>query len=70
MIERYYPTEEQLSRLHSFLIFLKNDKMFWRTIEMRGGTIVIKAEPPKGEIDIRVFYIYEDGEVDGDDFRN
>ena len=36
MIERHYPTEEQLSRLHSFLTFLKNDKMFWRTIEMRG----------------------------------
>ena len=70
MIERHYPTEEQLSRLHSFLTFLKNDKMFWRTIEMRGGTIIIKAEPPKGEIDIRVFYIYEDGEVDDDDFRN
>ena len=70
MIERYYPTEEQLFGLYRFLTLLKNDKMYWHEIVMRGSTIKIKTEPPKGDFDLRVFYIYEDGEVDPDDFRD
>ena len=70
MIERFYPTEEQLFKLYSLLTFFKNDKMYWHNIWMSGATIVIKVEPQKGEIDTRIFYIYEDGEVDPDDFRD
>ena len=70
MIERYYPTDEQLFKLYSLLIFFKNDKMYWHKIWMSGSTIKIKTEPPKGEIDVRVFYIYEDGEVDDNEFRD
>lgn len=64
-----YPTDEQLSRLYSFLTFLKNDKMYWRTVELRGSTIIIKVEPPKGDFDIRIFKINEEGEIDDDEFR-
>ena len=70
MLERYYPTNEQLFKLYSLLTFFKNDKMYWHTIWMSGNTIKIKTEPPKGEIDVRIFYIYEDGEVDDNEFRD
>ena len=70
MIERYYPTDEQLFKLYSLLTFFKNDKMYWHKIWMSGSTIKIKTEPPKGEIDVRIFYIYEDGEVDDNEFRD
>ncbi len=68
MIEQYYPTDEQLLKLYSLLTFFKNDKMYWHKIEMRGSTIIIKVEPPKGEIELRIFYIYENGEVDDNEF--
>ena len=68
MVDRYYPTEEQLFKLYSFLTFLKNDKMYWHEIKISGDTIKIKVEPPKGEIDLKVFYIYSNGEVDDDGF--
>ena len=64
-----YPTEEQLFGLYRFLVLLRNSGIFWFSIEMRGDRILIKAEEPKGEIDIRIFYIHENGEVKPDDFR-
>ena len=70
MIERYYPTDEQLFGLYRFLTVLKNDKMYWHEIRMQGDTIKLKVEPPKGDFDLRIFYVYEDGEVDDDGFRD
>ncbi len=70
MIERFYPTDEQLFGLYRFLTLLKNDKMYWHEIKMYSGTIKIKVEPPKGDFDLRVFYVYNDGEVDDDGFRD
>ena len=70
MIERYYPTDEQLFGLYRFLTLLRNDKMYWHEIKMQGGTIKLKVEPPRGDFDLRIFYVYEDGEVDDDGFRN
>ena len=70
MFERHYPLKEQIAGLSRLLIFLSNDKIFWRKIELDGSTIVINAEPPKGEIDNRIFYIYEDGRLDDNEFRN
>lgn len=68
MVKRYYPNEEQLFKLYGFLTFLKNDRMYWHNIWISGSTIVIKVEPQKGELDIRIFNIFENGEVDGDGF--
>ena len=65
-----YPTEEQLFGLYRFLVFLRNSDIFWFSVEMRGDRILVKAEEPKGEIDIRIFYVYESGEVKPDDFRD
>lgn len=68
MTKKYIPTEEQLFSFYRFLVFLRNSKLHWFKIELSGSTIVIKAENPEGEIDIRIFYVYEDGEVEPDDF--
>ena len=70
MIERYYPTDEQLFKLYSLLTFFKNDKLYWHKIWMSGDTIKIKTEPQKGEIDTRIFYVYEDGRSDIDEWGN
>lgn len=70
MFERNYPTDEQLFKLYNMLTFFKNAKIYWHEIKMSGSTIKIKAEPPKGEIDLRMLYIYEDGEVDDDEFKD
>ena len=69
MIERYYTTEEQLFGLYRFLTLLKNDKLYWHEIRMSGDTIVLKVEPPKGEIDLRIFFVSATGKVDDDGFR-
>lgn len=69
MSERYYPSEEQLFKLYTFLTLLKNDKLYWFAIKMYGDTIVIKTEPPKGEIENRIFYIYSDGRLDENEFE-
>ena len=69
MLERYYPTEEQLFELYRFLTLLKNDKLYWFGIKMDGDTIVIKTEPPKGEIENRIFYICSDGRLDENEFE-
>ena len=42
--------------------------MFWHKITINGDTIVIRLEPIKGEIDLRIIYINEKGEVDEDGF--
>lgn len=68
--EIYFPTEEQLFGLYRFLVLLRSDRLFWHAIEPRGDRILIKVEEPRGEIDLRVFYVYEDGEVKPDDFRD
>lgn len=44
--------------------------MYWHEIRMNGDTIMLKVEPPKGDFDLRIFYVYTDGEVDDDGFRN
>ena len=64
-----FPTEEQLFGLYRFLVLLRNDNMYWHSIEPRGDRIIIKAEPPKSEFEIRIFYINKNGEVKDDDFR-
>ena len=69
MIERYYPPYEQLLGLHKLLAILSSGKIYWHDIEMRGETILIRTDPLKGEFDLRIFYIFKDGEVDNDDFR-
>ena len=69
MIENNSPTEEQLFGLYRFLVLLRNDNIYWHAIEPRGDRIIVKAEPPKSENEIRIFYINEDGEVKDDDFR-
>lgn len=68
-MEHDFPTEEQLFGLYRFLVLLRNDNIYWYSIEPRGDRIIIKAEPPKGENEIRIFYITGDGEVKDDDFR-
>ncbi len=67
-MERYYPTEEQLFGLYRFLTMLKNDKLYWIEIKPNSGRIMVKTEPLKGEIDIRVFYVQTNGKVDDDGF--
>lgn len=69
MAERYYPSNEQLFRLYNLLTFLKTIKRYWHEIVIWGSTILIKTEPPKGEIDLGVFRIYQDGRIDEDGFR-
>ena len=69
MIDRYYQTEEQLFGLYRFLVLLRNDKIYWYSIEPRRDRIIVKSELPKGENEIRIFYINKDGEVKDDDFR-
>lgn len=64
-----FPTEEQLFGLYRFLVLLRNDNMYWHSIEPRGDRIMVKAEPPKGEFEIRIFYITNYGKVEDDDFR-
>ena len=70
MLERHCPPPQQLAGLNRLLTFLSNDKIYWHEIWMSGDTIVVKTEPPKGEIDTRIFYVYEDGEIDNDGFRD
>jgi len=68
VMETTYPTEPQLFKLHTVLTFFKNGGINWFLIEYRGDRILIKTDPLKGEIDIRVFYIDRSGEVDDDGF--
>jgi hypothetical protein len=68
MVERHYPPPQQLAGLNRLLTFLSNDKIYWHKIWMNGDTIVIKTEPPKGEIENRIFYVYEDGRIDDDEY--
>lgn len=65
----YYPTRKQISSLNNLLIFLASVHICWFRIELKGDTILIKADPPKGEIDIRIIEINEDGGYDDDGFR-
>ncbi len=69
MAEPDFPTEEQLFGLYRFLVLLRNDNIYWYSIEPRRDRIIVKAEPPKSENEIRIFYINKDGEVKDDDFR-
>lgn len=68
MSEKHFPTEEQLFGLYRLLTLLKNSELFWFEIKYKGDKIIIKVEPQKSEIDIRVFYIFKTGEVDDDGF--
>ncbi len=70
MFQKHYPKPEQISGLSNLLNFLGADKIYWRKIELNGSTIVVKCEPPKGDIDLRVFYVNEDGRVEDDGFRD
>ena len=69
MTNGHFPTEEQLFGLYRFLVLLRNDNMYWISIEPRRDRIIVKAEPPKSEFEIRIFYIDKNGEVKDDDFR-
>ena len=69
MIERYYPPYEQLFGLHKLLAFLSSAKIHWHEIWPSGDIIKIKAEPPKGEIETRIFYVLEDGRIDENEFK-
>ena len=69
MIERYYPPYEQLLGLHKLLAFLSSAKIYWHEIWTSGDIIKIKVEPQKGEFDIRIFNIYQDGGLDDDEFK-
>lgn len=69
MEEWYFPTETQLFKLYDFLTFLKNAEIYWHEIWMSEDIIKIKIEPQKGEFDIRIFNIYNNGELDDDGFR-
>lgn len=69
MNEIDFPSEIQLLSLYRFLMLLKNGNIYWHAIEPRGDRILIKAEPPEGEIEIRIFYIETNGEVNDDGFR-
>lgn len=68
MIAKHYPPKEQLDGLNRLLIFLSSDKIYWHNIWLCGDTIIIKTEPPKGEIENRIFYVYENGSIDDDEW--
>ena len=51
------------------LTFLSNNEIYWFEIKVEGNIIMVKTEPPKGEIDIRVFHVLKDGRTDDDGFR-
>ena len=68
MLDRHYPSLQQLAGLQRLLIFLSNDRIYWHKISISGDTIVIKTEPPEGGFDTRIFYIYENGKVGDNDF--
>lgn len=68
MIERHYPPYEQLAGLNRLLTFLSNDKIYWHNIWTSDDTIIVKTEPPKGEIDTRIFYVYDNGKVGDNEF--
>lgn len=67
--EKHYPPKEQLEGLNRLLSFLSSARIYWHKIWISGSTIKIKTEPPKGEIDTRIFYIYEDGGIDDNEFQ-
>ena len=69
MFERHYPSNEQLAGLHRLLSFLSNAKIYWHEIWIGGDIIKIKTEPPKGEIDTRIFHVLENGRIDDNEFR-
>lgn len=66
MSQKFIPTKEQLYKL---LSFLHNSNIEWHQISISRGKIVVKAEPPRGEIEIRILHILEDGRIDDDEFR-
>ena len=68
MFEKHYPPKEQIEGLSRLLMFLSNDKIYWHNIWTSGDTIIIKTEPPKGEIENRIFYIYEDGRIEDNEY--
>ena len=70
MFNGKFPTEEQLFGLYRFLVLLRYDDLYWSSIEPKGDIIVVKVEPQKGDFDLRIFYVHEDGEVKPDEFRD
>lgn len=64
------PTDAQLFGLHKFLVLLKSLNIYWFSISYWGDTITIKVDPPKGEIDLRIFKIDMEGRLDDDEFQN
>lgn len=69
MSSKFIPTKDQLLGLYKLLIFLSNSNIEWYIIGVSRGKVVVKTEPPQGEIDIRILHILEDGRVDDDGFR-
>lgn len=68
MFEKHYPPKEQIAGLSRLLTFLSSDKIYWHNIWMSGDTIIVKTEPPKGEIETRIFYVYDDGRIDDNEY--
>ena len=70
MVKEYYQTEEQLFGLYRFLVLLRNDKIYWHEVVPSGDKIKVIVEEQKGEFDLKVFYLHENGEAYPDDFRD
>ena len=67
--DKFIPTKEQLLGLHRLLNFMCDSNMEWHSISIRECKIMVKAEPPKGDIDIRIIYVLDNGRIDDDGFR-
>ena len=69
MFEKHYPPKEQLDSLSRLLTFLSSDRIYWHKIWIGGDIIKVKTEPPRGEIENRIFYVYDDGRIDDNEFQ-
>lgn len=70
MANTCFQTEEQLFGLYRFLVLLRRDKIYWHKIEPSGDKIKVVVEPLKGEIDLRLFFVKENGEVISYEFQD
>lgn len=67
---KYFPTNEQLFGLYSLLTFLQKGRIYWFDIHLIGSIIKIKAEPPKGEIDLQIYHVDQNGRCEIDEWEN
>ena len=69
MLDKFIPTKKQLLGLHNLLNFLCDAEIKWHNIYVSSGRIAVKTEPLKGDFDIRIFKINEEGGIDDYEFR-